>query len=673
MRPKISLRLSAWLPALAFACWVSQPPSELLADDLTDGVTVIDPDHPTETLFPALSAYGAAYVGTQALQPTEQILQERALAYCQAQGFDQVLGFATTEDRSTQGVKGFLLRQPLGAYCPSLLTSLGAHLWSLPPEASFQEPCLEPHLRDQQIKALRRHMFPPRAERGPLPSHYALKFSRLQCGYAAETLPLLQTFLGPQDCQSPEGLRLLKAYRALPAAQRLSFLLFFSSLNPPVQNALRAQPPQFWRLLGSIPACLGHLKALANAATGFSDNAQNLLNYFLFSDRRQPQDRFLADPVSVSRDFPRDFRLHWNQLNPSGSAQDLEAQMFLSKASRTDDLAEMSRLRFAFQQKGFQGLVPVTAYRKHELKHYWRRAALASLPQPTTRAAVEGVAHPPSVASAPAASANDRRAFSLSALLSAYFTVSFTARSNTEPELRPQEPLRARCSICLSEPAITQGPGNCSCFDYCADCAKAQFQQTLAKTGAVARCPAPPCLRPMTREFFENAKVATLEELARFDHQQLSAANHECLAGWRSCQNPECYYGTDQIPQNHRDQHFACPACDQNICLACARSHPDRSCTGQLEAHMVRLLKKGRQARLLTRPDPHSTYNEYGLYRPCPHCGKIIAKAGGCNTMDCPECHQDFHWNRGKLAQASHDDANGRQQYELDPGIYPHF
>ncbi len=652
-----------------------------------------------ERSLPALSALRAAYRGRFAAQSIEESIQAAALRHCEAAGFEQVESFATLEDRTQPPVTSFYLaasgfpRQDAAvtsAFCGGLTllgtlaksAALHAHsstlsfvpLWPLAalamtaaaayvahPELAFQEPSLDPRWLERDLKQLNSHVTPWFAH-----PHYPRDFAHLKCGDNPETQALLRTFLG--NPKLPEAPSLLAHYRQIPALQKKEFLQFFQTLKPNDQSEMRSRPPEFWRLFATVPTFLPHLKALTTSLEHFSNNSQKLTQYFLTSPAREPRDpaarradpllpdappprlrrRFLTDPVSVCARFPPHFQL--SALIPA-----METQLLLQQAAQLPNIEALDPLLTAYRKTCLRGRGTPWLGRKRQLA---LEQAAQQLTLRTLSARVAALPDPYSAAPASSTSSASR------VLLLPPTTTTTTT---------PSPATSTVCSICLTEQAVVQGPAACRCFDYCASCAKDQLQQANARTGAVARCLAPACRRPIEAAFFEQAAVGSSPERERFKRQQLAATARERLPQWRACQTLDCCYGTQTLPQQAFDQHFACPACQQNRCLECAQSHPGRSCTGDLDPSLQRLLAKGRHPRVEPRPHPLSATFDYGMNRPCPHCGKVAGREDGCNNVKCSECRKNFHWNLGALTRIPHDYANLAQAYPLRPGIHPHF
>ncbi|KAH9860200.1 hypothetical protein IAQ61_011984 [Plenodomus lingam] len=80
-----------------------------------------------------------------------------------------------------------------------------------------------------------------------------------------------------------------------------------------------------------------------------------------------------------------------------------------------------------------------------------------------------------------------------------------------------------------------------------------------------------------------------------------------------------------------RKRMIACPYCDYQICLSCARpweSHGSKSCT-----KVVHQEEEASAAAL----------RSLGV-KPCPKCGVNIEKTGGCDHMACRHCTHHFCW-----------------------------
>ncbi len=639
-------------------------PSVAQAQALADGENIIDSELRPEFALPALSSFRAAYSGASADAMRADALQEQATQYCTMEGYDQAQHFETTADLREKTIEGFYLAKnreltptSIGlrtAYQPGYESLVALDLAGVKIDAmidrltsfhtSLAHTAGAPHLVSQQVLS-------PPPSRWLRPEldletyrhitifngtqHYPRIFSRLICGYHPSTLPLLQRFLGEANSSgSPEGLRLLENYRHLEPAKRKEFLQFFSQLSPPQQASMRRQTTTFWRLFTIAPNFFQHLKALTTTQS-FAHNLKQLALYYFQRGAKMLKmpDLFLADSVfATPYTLPANFQ--WGE-----TMSEMEAQMLLHAASQAHDLEALGHLKSAYRAKNISASAPGSGLARLS------RLQLSTLASYSQKMAAQE-------------------------LIKRLGQVATTDRAASTPPSPQQD--SSTCSICLDAPGIAQGPSHCRCLNYCAGCAREQFQQASRRTGVVATCPAPSCRQPIQPSFFASTQVISPQELLRFERQQLAATAQERLPQWQPCPNSECVYGT-QRPQKLFDQHFACPACDHHACLKCNQLHLNRSCAGELEPGVESLLAKGRRIRIEPRPHPLAPNFEDGMNRPCPHCGKIAGRDDGCNTVQCSSCLKNFHWNFGKKGHHHHDYHNLPQAYRLEPGVHPHF
>ncbi len=444
--------------------------------------------------------------------------------------------------------------------------------------------------------------------------------------------------------ESAAGRRVLAFFYALPPATEGRFFAVFSSLTPEEKLGIRSYSDEFWIFLHEFPFFIYHVEALAGTKK-FNVNMNKLVDYFIRPAKVHSggpaltaTNRFLADRTfSSSYQLPPDFQL-------SSVLPEMEAQLLLEKAGQTEDLEKLAQLKAAYRAKSTGGMGLLSKIRLLALEKISQDTAFHSLAQLVHQ-------HP---------ELPKRGQLQLSRV-----------------EQPPQSALQKfdTCDICLTSTAIARGPSHCECLAYCKECIVDQMRQTKAQTGAVSRCPNPVCQKPLEREFFEKNKIFSAVQLTRFDRSQLAASALERVPNWRACPTPECIYGV-QAPRSAKifEQHFQCPACDQQRCLECSKLHLGRSCKGEADPTLKHIMERGARARAEPRPVWGSPDFEDGMNRPCPHCGKIAGRADGCNTVRCSECRSLFHWNHGKIHHDTpHDWNNLPQAYTLSPEIHPHF
>lgn len=204
--------------------------------------------------------------------------------------------------------------------------------------------------------------------------------------------------------------------------------------------------------------------------------------------------------------------------------------------------------------------------------------------------------------------------------------------------------------------------GNEKCTDVmCENCVKLYLSVLLANAKAentIAGCGY--CKDTnLKRQFFEEAQVdpAQWEE---FYGLFLRRKVQSTIPGWAFCHGEEClngaWFGDAEL------RYFECSLCLFKGCLECGKDH--LGCWSNNKALLEMLLAKGRLRRPqypATDPDDPHFYD--GKYRPCAHCGVLVERIDGCNTMKCPMCEKRWHWNKG-LGGELHTFDNGEREYE---------
>lgn len=91
----------------------------------------------------------------------------------------------------------------------------------------------------------------------------------------------------------------------------------------------------------------------------------------------------------------------------------------------------------------------------------------------------------------------------------------------------------------------------------------------------------------------------------------------------RKCPVEEC--------KGFLNSQWKCELCENNICSKCNEIKTDDHECDEKNVETVKLLKKDT--------------------KPCPKCGTLIFRSGGCAQMWCTSCHCAFNWNTGRLEE----------------------
>lgn len=81
-----------------------------------------------------------------------------------------------------------------------------------------------------------------------------------------------------------------------------------------------------------------------------------------------------------------------------------------------------------------------------------------------------------------------------------------------------------------------------------------------------------------------------------------------------------------------------CLLCGSDTCLGClSERHAGRSCTD-----VIRARQRSERGTVLTR------LWLWLFTRPCPHCGSVTRRDGGCRHMQCNQCRREWCWACGQ-------------------------
>lgn len=630
--------------------------------------TLVELDVNSKT-YPAISAKRMAYSGNLAPQTLQETIRENALKACIQEGFD-TFDEATLEteiDESTSEPTYFFTENGYSfeqlyddskeslsyAALATILHSAGTYfrdccgdcndenigptliaLSTLPALVAF----ITVPTPYQVVQAFQAKEIPylevtdPNynrylTQRDPTHSRklFGLKFSQIFCKYNQKSLqeiqndPDLISFyqrhqIDPDELAA-ETPYLIHLFRSISLEKKRQFLDLFSKL-PSKSRLLRIQ--NFDRLIASNTG-IDHLASLASTQA-FLENVILLI---------QSHSAFANEPISVSQ-FPVNFRFIQGQV---------DHQLLLEKLKTLSTREEMRILKKVFKHRSRE---PKPSLVLSQAIHHWGQKIVLD---------------------------------EIQSELDSMMPVKALPQAPPEKRELPEE-----CEICFSDAALLLGPADCACFAYCQACAEHQLHSTRSDT-QISLCPEPNCKREIEESFFRTANCQNLKELEQFQKHQLAWKLKNRVHNWRFCRGRDCMNGEqiehrETLPEALKDNHFECPACNFKGCLDCGNSHPGEDCEdgrrSQKEIELI--LEKGAKPRndfFWTQP-LHPNF-ENGKFRPCAYCGKIVERRDGCNSMDCPECENKWHWNEGKPDPVPHDFTNDTQNYQLENGVTPHF
>ena len=195
------------------------------------------------------------------------------------------------------------------------------------------------------------------------------------------------------------------------------------------------------------------------------------------------------------------------------------------------------------------------------------------------------------------------------------------------------------CSICYSNQALTQtqweGTLECECvLEYCHNCLS-EWIVTEIKTNNLnadfkVRCPNQGCKKPYTLEtYIKFLSLNSSEDLKDICEAALTHYSHHAR-DVRKCPNGECSnFGV--IPLK---------ACKDSLkCDQCATEWREA-----LNYSTSEIVIKNLKGMLALNSEAFSILHNVVFEEPCPSCGVLIQKNGGCKHMVCGKCRHEFCW-----------------------------
>lgn len=200
------------------------------------------------------------------------------------------------------------------------------------------------------------------------------------------------------------------------------------------------------------------------------------------------------------------------------------------------------------------------------------------------------------------------------------------------------------CTICyITEPLAlrgeTQGIFNCECaYLYCGDCLKGWVIEELKKQHLQAEvfitCPNQECkirysLDGYVKFFGIAAEWGQAENLREICDAALGHYANNC-EDIRRCPNSECkHFGV--IPLKTCRDSLRCDQCGTDWRDAVHFSTIER-------------MTKSVKELCTMNSDAFSVLHNLLFEEPCPRCGVLIQKNGGCKHMVCGKCRHEFCW-----------------------------
>lgn len=232
-------------------------------------------------------------------------------------------------------------------------------------------------------------------------------------------------------------------------------------------------------------------------------------------------------------------------------------------------------------------------------------------------------------------------------------SVTQSAQAACSSDTQPSQPMQ--CCACQEDFTPTHYPhrglANCECV-MCPECETNYIEQELKKE---TRHQCQSCHQNMHADALRRVGKSE-EEVAKWyrEHQKRILG---ALPNWAFCKTPNCPNG---MVINSDDQHFfMCALCTSNTCLTCQKHHLGSCNNSELfDVHQREASKH--YIRKLAKDTNH--------FRPCPYCGILTERIEGCNSMQCASCHQNWHWNLGKVA-GQHDRDKSDPLYRPDVAL----
>jgi len=190
----------------------------------------------------------------------------------------------------------------------------------------------------------------------------------------------------------------------------------------------------------------------------------------------------------------------------------------------------------------------------------------------------------------------------------------------------PEIPQPFQCPLCCEdvqgeEPVVLS---QCCSVEHgcCQSCMK-RYVGSLVSDGRVGsiRCP----VRESCSSVVQPSEVLRLTDSATFaKYERFRQMQGDPLL--RQCPSCETLCQPDKDEEGGAIPEMKCHRCGVEFCFHHSTAHAGRSC----EAYRQQMDKDEHYARQTGRP--------------CPGCGILTEKNGGCNHMTCPQCKQEWCW-----------------------------
>eukprot|EP00007_Cunea_sp_BSH-02190019_P001364 CAMPEP_0174244844 /NCGR_PEP_ID=MMETSP0417-20130205/36779_1 /TAXON_ID=242541 /ORGANISM="Mayorella sp, Strain BSH-02190019" /LENGTH=790 /DNA_ID=CAMNT_0015324571 /DNA_START=47 /DNA_END=2419 /DNA_ORIENTATION=+ len=202
-----------------------------------------------------------------------------------------------------------------------------------------------------------------------------------------------------------------------------------------------------------------------------------------------------------------------------------------------------------------------------------------------------------------------------------------------QEESESSEPLE-ECLVCFDEYPTSEFVSLKDCgHRYCPECITTMILTCVNNNEAKSvKCMDPSCGR--TLEDDEVSSYIDSENFQRYTRfKQLSVWHADSNARW--CPRPNCE--TAVIVEDPKQSRALCPTCNTEWCLKCKLRHePELSCSKAKKlldgAKLEKAAKKWAKKHC----------------KPCPQCGTVITKNGGCHNVHCSQCRCCFCWQCGQ-------------------------